>query len=194
MCEAKPATATELAQLSSLTSFTDLRLSTIYTSQHHTRAVALWHCLPLRSLSLGSVELSPEFLQQLTALQGLTYLSLESFDGDEDDENFNTVAYKISSVTTAQVAAAVQQLTALQHLWLTNTRRWCESGLPIRGVVALLRAVGSLEHLSDVHVRWHFGQQISAAEAQQVSRVLQLLPRSLVPRCKVRDGLVMISH
>jgi hypothetical protein len=72
--------------------------------------------LPLRSLSFGSVELSSEFLQQLTALQGLTSLSLDSFDGDEDDDDVNRAPYKSSSVTTAQVAAAVQQLTVTSPL------------------------------------------------------------------------------
>jgi hypothetical protein len=61
-------------------------------------------------------------------------------------------------------------------------------------MAALLQAVGSLQELSEVHVRWHFRRQISAAEAQQVSGVLdQLLPRSLVPYCKVYNGGVTIS-
>jgi hypothetical protein len=202
MCEAKAATATELSQLSSLSSFTDLRLSCIYTSQHVRRAAAVWHCLPLRLLSLAGVELTSAFLQRLTALQGLKSLSLDSSADDDNDEVNN-------SVTTAQAAAAVQQLTALQHLHLRNTRNWCESNVPIlvcgalrrrmstpavRGMVGLLQAVGSLQDLSSVHVQWHL-RQISAAEAQQVSGVLhQLLPRSLVLCCRVRGGLVTISY
>jgi hypothetical protein len=167
----------------------------------------VWQCLPLRSLSLGGVALTHAFLQQLPALQGLTSLSL---DGVKVNNLVNLFA---SRVTTAQVAAAVQQLTALQHLSLTNTKSWCERQLPIsvcgalggsmstpavRGVVALLQAVGSLQELSDVHVRWFFDPfplNVNDVEAQQVSGVLeQLLPPSLVPCCRVDAGVLTIFH
>jgi hypothetical protein len=67
-------------------------------------------------------------------------------------------------------------------------------------VVALLHAVGSLRDLSDVRVQWHLWCQVGAAEAQQVSGVLdQLLPCSLVPCCRLYHahpevlGVVTIS-
>jgi hypothetical protein len=47
MCAARAATAAELAQLSSLRSFTDSSLSFIDTSEHVARATAHWQCLPL---------------------------------------------------------------------------------------------------------------------------------------------------
>jgi hypothetical protein len=205
------ATAAELAQLSSLSSFTDLTLSCIDASGLGIGPadVTVWECLPLRSLSLGGVALTHAFLQQLSALQGLTSLSLDGLKVN------NLVSIFAGRVSTAQVAAAVQQLTALRHLRLTNTKSWCEplGQLPIsvcgalggsmstpavRGVVALLRAVGKLQELSDVHVCWHFDPfplNYNAVEAQQVSGVLdQLLPPSLVPCCRVDAGMLTIFH
>jgi hypothetical protein len=195
------AAAAELAQLSSLVQLTELQLS--YPSAGSIGTIEqFWQLLPLRLLSLHTMGATSYFLQQLTALQGLTSLSLElAFPIREERSAESVDPSDFRSAIASQLAAAIQQLTGLRHLHLSNSASWfpflapcSSSGDAIYAdITALLRAIGGLQELGDVRFLWYMRGRMAAAEMWEVQRLVEeLLPASLVPHCVVGESLVRI--
>jgi hypothetical protein len=208
------ATAAGLQQLSRLS---ELGLSFSYGSLYAacnqlTASVAeAWHFLQLRSLKLHNVEVTACFLQQLAGFKGLACLSL--------DQVF--VSHHGGKLAL-QLAAALEHLTGLQCLALTNTLPECcnddddTTGVRtnthaaigyVEGLPALLHAIGGLPALTDVFLHWDLpapslkagscclydGLKLSSAAYQQLCDMLgQALAPWLVPHCELRRDLLKI--
>jgi hypothetical protein len=175
-----------LGQLSSLPHLQELGVS-CYASGYKLglAAAAAWAVLPLQKLELSNV--SASLLQQLTNFQGLTRLCLVNVDAMQVTAvisqlpNLRSFALKLS-VSGVQSPPFSQRGTTLS---LSNAQA-CAA---FETVAALLQAIGGLQELAEVCVSMQLRVDSDGPALQQFDGLCwQLLPRSLVQNCQLRQG------
>jgi hypothetical protein len=136
--------------------------------------VAAFQVLPLKELTWHNAGIPAAIVQQLSNLQGLTSLDLDTqpYGGTEDSRERRHV------LSPAGLAVVLQQLTALQRLFLrehnyTAASDAVESAADEReGLVKLVQAVGGLQQLFAVRVRMRVRLQEVSAELNDSIRQL----------------------
>lgn len=138
MREADGVEATELQQLSNLPSLADLHLTYRHANQHGAAMTAAWRTLPVKALELrtssaeSALDSSVQATQlQLGALTGLTRLISDGLMPQAPNDDGGCSVPKVSlEATPAQLAAALQPLTALRQLVETHFKSMrCDSEL-----------------------------------------------------------------
>jgi hypothetical protein len=197
-----------LVQLSSLSCLTALgvscRASANLALPHLPSAAVLataLGALPLKELELSGTRVSGAFFKQLGAFQGLTRLHMDSLTVAAPIRN-QCAGMPYQGIDALQLAAVIQQLSALRSLTLTHfqccsaastDQRLRHAAIDLRGgrafdsSAALIRAIGGLQDLVEVIVQIELPPELPGAGVHQLSGMLdQLLPSSLASHCEVR--------